>query len=277
MNYRHAFHAGNFADVFKHCVLVGLLEALQAKPTPFCYVDTHAGRGRYDLAGSEAVKTGEADAGIARLHGAADLPPLLSAYLHLVDAEGADTYPGSPLLAARLLRAHDSAHLCETQDDEVAALRALLRGDPRMHVHHRDGYAALKGLLPPREKRGLVLIDPPFEAQEAEFRSIRDALQVALERWPTGVYAVWYPIKLGQQIQPFQRWLSQCGARRVVVAELLLHADDSPLRLNGAGIALINSPWRFGDTLEANLPTLARLLSLEQAATARVLRVLDDT
>lgn len=277
MNYRHAFHAGNFADVLKHCVLIGLLDALKVKPAPFCYIDTHAGRGRYNLSGSEAQKTGEAEHGVARLRGVVDLPPLLRQYLQLVDADGADIYPGSPLLAARLLREQDTAHLCETQDEEVDGLRALLRNDARMHAHHRDGYAALKGLLPPHEKRGLVLIDPPYEAQEGEFRRICDALQIALGRWPTGMYAVWYPIKLGQHLQPFQRWLLNCGARRVLIAELRLQADESPLRLNGAGMALINPPWRFADTLQANLPTLARLLSRDQPATSRVLRLIDDS
>jgi 23S rRNA (adenine2030-N6)-methyltransferase len=276
MNYRHAFHAGNFADVLKHSVLLGLWQALKAKPTPFCHVETHAGRGRYELAGAQARKTGEAADGIERLRGAVGLPPLLLDYLKLAEADGPGIYPGSPLLAARALRADDSAQLCELQEDEAAALRRLLHSDTRMHVHQRDGYAALKGLLPPREKRGVVLIDPPFEAQDAEFRAIEAALGTALQRWPTGIYAVWYPIKLGRQVQPFHRWLRQCGAARVLAAELLVHPDDSPLRLNGTGMAIPNAPWRFEGTLRTLLPVLARLLSRDKPAQHHVYRLAGD-
>ena len=276
MNYRHAFHAGNAADVLKHTVLVGLLQALKAKPAPFCYVETHAGRGRYDLDGAQARKTAEAAGGIGRLRGAVGLPPLLLDYLKLAGADGAGIYPGSPLLASRLLRHADSAQLCELHADEAAALRRLLRGDRRLHVHQRDGYAALKALLPPREKRGLVLVDPPFEAQEAEFRLIEAALDTALQRWPTGIYAVWYPIKLGRQVQPFHRWLRGCGGKRVLAAELLLHPDDSPLRLNGSGVAIINAPWRFEELLRGVMPTLAQLLSQERPAQHHVCLLADE-
>jgi 23S rRNA (adenine2030-N6)-methyltransferase len=273
MNYRHAFHAGNFADVLKHSVLLGLWQALQAKPAPFCYVETHAGRGRYELAGTHARKTGEAADGIARLRGAVGLPSLLLDYVKLAGAEGPTIYPGSPLLAARTLRAADSAQLCELHEAEASALRRLLRDDPRMHVHQRDGYAALKALLPPKEKRGLVLVDPPFEAQDREFRAIEAALATALQRWPTGMYAVWYPIKLGRQVQPFHRWLRECGVPNVLAAELLVYPDDSPLRLNGAGMAILNAPWRFEGKLRAVMPTLAGLLSREKPAQHHVYRL----
>jgi 23S rRNA (adenine2030-N6)-methyltransferase len=204
MNYRHAFHAGNFADVFKHTILVGLLQALKEKPAPFCYLDTHAGAGRYDLRGVEAARTGEAESGIVRLLGAqAEAPPLLRAYLDLIAAlnlagysgHAIAIYPGSPLIASHLLRPSDRAVLCELQGEEAAALKALFAGDARIGVHQRDGYAALAALLPPKERRGLVLIDPPFEAQEGEFCAIEAALKSAYARWPTGIYAIWYPIK----------------------------------------------------------------------------------
>ncbi|NII09087.1 23S rRNA (adenine(2030)-N(6))-methyltransferase RlmJ [Oleiagrimonas sp. C23AA] len=267
MNYRHAFHAGNFADVLKHAVLVGLIDALKAKSKPFCYVDTHAGAGRYDLKSQEARKTGESEAGIARLQGATDLPPLLRRYLEEVNPVlEAGFYPGSPLLAARLLREDDGAELCEVQDAEFAQLRALFADDAHIHVHQRDGYAAMKALLPPKQKRGLVLIDPPFEAQEEEFRVIRAALDTALARWPNATYAVWYPIKQGRVVQPFRRWLAQCPAKNVLDVELLLYPDDTPLRLNGTGIAILNPPWRFDTVLHNALPTLGRLLGVDGTA-----------
>jgi 23S rRNA (adenine2030-N6)-methyltransferase len=267
MNYRHAFHAGNFADVFKHAILVGLLESLKAKQTPFCYIDTHAGSGRYDLHSVEARKTGEHADGVMRLLSASKLPASLHIYLNLVRSlnggRGSDlnVYPGSPLLASLLLRENDRGLLCETQDAEAEKLRNVLRSDARMQILGRDGYAALKALLPPKERRGLVLIDPPFEAQEDEFRAIEIALGDALKRWPTGMYAIWYPIKLRLHIAPFSRWLYKCGAKNVLLTELLLHPDNSALRLNGCGMALINPPWKFDRQLAELLPSLAQHLA----------------
>ncbi|MBN8713032.1 MAG: 23S rRNA (adenine(2030)-N(6))-methyltransferase RlmJ [Xanthomonadales bacterium] len=271
MNYRHAYHAGNFADVLKHTVLLALLESLQAKPTPFCYLDTHAGSGSYALDSVEAGKTHEYLGGIARLLGVDGLPPLLARYRDLVLA-GADTatplrhYPGSPLFAARLLRPDDQAQLCELHPEEAAALRALLAHDKRMHVHQRDGYAALKALLPPAQKRGLVLIDPPYELQEAEYATIDKALKAALQRWPNGIYAVWYPVKLRSQVQPFLRAIGQLPVKRVLRAEILVHAANTPLRLNGAGMVVLNAPWDLDQRLRAAMTTLAPLLAQGDAA-----------
>lgn len=268
MNYRHAYHAGNFADVFKHAALVALLETFKSKSTPFCYLDTHAGRGSYDLGGEEALKTGEAADGIQRLLDAADLPASVRRYVDLVrslnkqdDGNTPSRYPGSPLLADLLLRESDRAILCELQADEADALRKLFRHRDTFHVHQRDGYEALRGLLPPMEKRGLVLIDPPFEAQEGEFRHIEAALEHALSRWPTGRYAVWYPIKLRRHITPFHRWLKRHASGKALVAEFLLHPDNSGLRLNGCGLAIVNPPWQFEQTLEKILDVLCEHLA----------------
>ncbi len=277
MNYRHAFHAGNFADVFKHAVLVGLLEALKQKPTPFCYVDTHAGSGRYDLHGEEALKTREARDGILRLLDATRLPASLHIYLNLVRALNSQRpahdlalYPGSPLIAALLMRDGDRAQLCELQADEAAKLRELFRGDARVAVHERDGYAALKALLPPKEKRGLVLIDPPFEAQDAEFHTIEAALATAQARWSNGIYAVWYPIKLREHVAPFHRRLATSGLRKVLVAELLLHPDNSALRLNGCGMLIVNAPWKFDRLLQELMPLLAQHLAQSRFTRHRI-------
>jgi 23S rRNA (adenine2030-N6)-methyltransferase len=281
MNYRHVYHAGNFADVLKHSVLFALIQALRMKETPFAFIDTHAGSGCYALDGEEAGKTGEYRDGIARLlfpdlhksdqAKSTTLPPLLRHWLDTIttlpgNEHGLKLYPGSPLQAARAMRDIDGAQLCELHPDEASQLRELFHRDSRIHVHHRNGYEALKALIPPKEKRGLVLIDPPYEAQEAEYRLIETALKAALLRWPTGMYAVWYPIKLRSQVQPFLRWLQHCGARRVLRAELLVHPDDSPLRLNGSGMIILNAPWNLDTALRDAMPAMARLLSQERPA-----------
>ena len=277
MNYRHAFHAGNFADVLKHAALIGLLDALQAKPAALCYVDTHAARGMYDLRGEQASKTLEHADGVQRLLDAPALPMVLQRYVDVVRTfqppgeSGVVCYPGSPLIAQRLLREQDRAILCELQEEEAAALRKALAGDARCAVHVRDGYAAMKALLPPPQRRGLVLIDPPFEAQAGEFVQIQEALAHAFTRWPNATYAVWYPIKLRETILPFHRWLHRnAGKADVLVAELLLHPDNSALRLNGCGLAIVNPPWQFDLALGSWLPALQGLLVQDRHGSSRV-------
>ena len=280
MNYQHAFHAGNFADVFKHTILIGLIDALKQKATPFCYLDTHAGAGSYDLRAMEAEKTGEAADGVLRLLAVQEAPPLLKRYLEVLrglnsgmDARPAKplkVYPGSPLIAARLLRPEDRIVLCELQAGEVASLKALFAGDRRVGVHERDGYAALVALVPPKERRGLVLIDPPFEAQEDEFRTIEKAVAAAHARWPTGMYAIWYPIKLREQTRPFHRWFGSNRISKTLVVELLRQPDDSALRLNGCGMVIINPPWQFERQLEAVLPALRKYLALAGSGQQRL-------
>jgi 23S rRNA (adenine2030-N6)-methyltransferase len=284
MNYRHAYHAGNFADVLKHTVLLALIEAMRSKPTPFCVIDTHAGSGRYALDGREAGKTNEFKDGISRLlypdlHAssakAGSLPPLLRRWLDSIVAipgneDGLKVYPGSPLQAANAMRAEDSAQLCELHPEEATLLHDLFHRDPRIHVHQRDGYEALNALLPPKEKRGFVLIDPPYEAQEAEYKRIEQAIKASMQRWPTGVYAIWYPIKQRSQVQPFLRWLPRCGAKRVLRAELMVYPDESPLRLNGSGMVILNAPWKLDDVLLEPIQAMARLLSRERPAEWRL-------
>jgi 23S rRNA (adenine2030-N6)-methyltransferase len=269
MNYRHGFHAGNHADVLKHVVLLALLEALQRKPSPLLVVDTHAGRGRYLLQGEQADATGEARGGIFRLYVLHGLPALLQRYLKLVQADNPVgalvTYPGSPLLAAQAMRAQDRLVACELQPDEARALAALFKGDPRVRVQAGDGYAALKALLPPKAHtpgvtRGVVLVDPPYEAQAAEFDAIHAALADALVRWPTGMFAVWYPVKQRRLVLPFLRRVAKLPCKDALVAELHVRPDDSPLRLNGSGLVILNPPYRLDADLAPVLPVLVRLL-----------------
>jgi len=277
MNYRHAFHAGNHADVLKHVVLLALLDSLLRKDAPFFVLDTHAGRGRYALQDGDAGRTGEAAGGIGQLAGLADAPPALARYLEAVAAEnraggGTPFYPGSPLLAARALRPHDRLAACELQPEEAAALKSLFAGDPKVAVHARDGYGAVRALLPPRVDgvrfaRGLVLVDPPYEAQEAEYPLVVGAMREALQRWPQATCAIWYPIKRRRSLQPFFRNLQNLPARSAMLAELLVRADDSPLRLNGSGMAVLNPPWKLDEALAPVLPVLQERLGEAGAST----------
>ena len=265
MNYRHAFHAGNHADVFKHIVLLGLINALKRKDSAFFVLDTHAGRGSYGLDAAAAKKTQEAEAGIRLLLKAGLRGNLLiSNYLSAVRASNpgnkVDTYPGSPLLLANALREQDRLACCELQPDEAAALKTLLGNNAQVGVHERDGYGALAALLPPKEKRGLVLIDPPYEAQLAEFDQIIPAIRAGLTRWPTGMFALWYPIKLRRALQPFYRRAADLPAKSVLLAELQVRPGDSPLRMNGSGMLLINPPWKFNDELATALPLISKVL-----------------
>ena len=261
MNYRHAFHAGNHADVLKHVVLLALIEALHRKDKPFVVLDTHAGRGRYALHDASARRTGEADAGAMRLLGAKTDAIAIKRYqdaLRQCNPDGGlRIYPGSPLLTAMMLRADDRLVCYETQPDEARALSALFARDHRVHVQHGDGYAAIKALLPPKPRRGLVLIDPPYETQEAEFGAVLAGLTEGLERWPQGIFAVWFPIKQRRSLQRFLRAVALLPAKDILLAELLIRPDDTPLRLNGSAMLLLNPPWKLDAEIAAALPALA--------------------
>ncbi len=276
MNYRHAYHAGNFGDVLKHLVLIALLEKLTQKDKPLFFLDTHAGRGLYDLEGTLARRAGEADAGIQRLAAVADLPPLAQRYLELVrgcdpaNAEKLRYYPGSPLIAAMLLRDDDRAALCEIQPREAAGLREVFGRDRRIAVHERDGYEALRGLLPPRQGRGLVLIDPPYESQERELDDVAEALGLAVARWPVGVFAAWYPIKLAQSIARFHARLA-AGVAGFMAIEMSLFPEDSRAGgLNGAGMIVVNPPWQFEERVAASLPAVHAALAPAGAGGVRI-------
>ncbi len=278
MNYRHAFHAGNHADVLKHVVLLALCDALTAKPSPCFALDTHGGRGLYKLDGEAAQKTGEAQDGIARLQAEAPRDPAVQRYLAAVRAcraqHGAHAYPGSPWLLAHALREQDRIAACELHPEEANVLRDHFAGDARMAVHTRDGYAAIKALLPPKQgatkfARGLVLVDPPYEAQLDEFDIALAALQEGLARWPQGMFALWYPIKQGRALQPFRRAVAKLPAKSALLLELLVRPDDSPLRMNGSGMLILNAPWQFDAAMRPALDALRRALG-EPGASARV-------
>lgn len=264
MNYRHIYHAGNFADVFKHAILTLVIERLKAKPAPFAVIDTHAGVGRYDVTSAEAQRTGEFARGYGQV--AAALPKALAPYRDAVanlNPSGTPRfYPGSPALALALLRPQDRLVACELHPEDARHLKLALRGDRRAEVHHRDGYQALKAFLPPKERRGLVLIDPPFETPD-ERRTIVQALAMAHERWPTGIYALWYPIKANSEATLLHGELANTGIRRQTALELRLYGGDHPARLNGCGLAVVNPPFRFDAIALPILQALHRALGAE--------------
>lgn len=275
MNYRHAFHAGNHADVLKHVALLAVCDALTAKPTPLFALDTHAGRGLYALDSNSAQRTGEAEGGIGRLLAEPPKHPAIARYLAAVracrQAHGAASYPGSPWLLAHALRPDDRIAACELHPEEAQVLRGAFKDDVRIATHERDGYAAMKALLPPRIgearfNRGLVIIDPPYEAQLDEFDTAIHALRDGLTRWPQGTFALWYPIKLRRALQPFYRRAAALPAKSAFVAELLVRPDDSPLRMNGSGLLLLNAPWRLDEALRGALPLLQRTLGGDGAS-----------
>ena len=252
MNYRHAFHAGNFGDCVKHALLIWLLRALQRKPAPVAVLDTHAGVGRYDLTTGPATRTGEASRGILRLMD--DPPQALADFVALVRDLG--LYPGSPAIARALLRPRDRLMCCELHPEDVVALKHLFAGDRQVAVHRRDAWEALGALLPPPERRGLVLIDPPFEAPD-EFDKLAAGLRLGHARFSGGVFAAWYPIKHRAPVRAFHTAMRESGIRDIVTAELFLREPLDAARLNGSGLLVINPPFRF----EAEAaPILAALL-----------------
>ena len=270
MNYRHGFHAGNHADVLKHVVLLALCDRLVSKTAPCFALDTHAGRGLYALDDEAARRTAEADEGVARLLARPPADPCVQRYLEAVRAcrslHGEHAYPGSPWMLAHALREGDRIACCELQPDEAAALKANFRNDPRIAAHRRDGYEAMKALLPPlvdgrRFARGLVLIDPPYESQLGEFDVALAAMQAALKRWPQAIYALWYPIKRRRSLQPFYRKARDLPAAGALSLELMVHPDDSPLRMNGSGLLLLNPPHNLDVALTGTLDALAVALA----------------
>ncbi len=273
MNYRHAYHAGNFADVLKHTVLALVIDYLKRKPAPFRIVDTHAGSGLYALDATEAVKTREWEVGIGRLLGAG-APPLpepvaavMAPYLKAVGAENDDNalrlYPGSPLIARRLMRAGDTLVLNELHPEEHAHLKAAIGRDRRVKVLALDGWLALKAQLPPKERRGVVLIDPPFE-EERELERLGEGLAEGLRRFATGVFLAWYPIKDPRPIAKLCRAVAAAvgvdAADKTLRVELMLRRAVDRDRLNGCGLIVANPPHGLRRELAAILPDLTRRL-----------------
>lgn len=266
MNYRHAFHAGNFADVVKHAVLARIVLHLLRKDAPFRVIDTHAGAGLYDLSGSEAARSGEWREGIGRLLEAKPAPPvaeLLAPYLDAVRSvnSGAklSVYPGSPLLVRSWLRRQDRLIACEMETKAAVQLSRNLGRDIRVKAIEIDGWTALSAYVPPKERRGLVLIDPPFE-EANEFARLAGALIAAHRKWPTGIYLAWYPIKDVRDVTDFVRSFAASEIGKILRAEVTIASAGETDRLRGSGLIVVNPPWTLEGELRVMLPELARIL-----------------
>jgi 23S rRNA (adenine2030-N6)-methyltransferase len=276
MNYRHAFHAGNFADVFKHAILARILHYLMRKDAPLRYLDTHAGVGRYDLASDEAMRTGEWRDGIARVMKAERSPEiaaLLAPWLKTLgpgDEEGRpESYTGSPALAQAMLRKQDRLTLCELHSVDIEKLRAAMGRDQRMKILALDGYMALNAFVPPPERRGLVFVDPPFEATD-EFDRLGKAFASAYAKWPTGVYALWHPVKDGKIVNDFYRDLAEACDGRLLRLELAVAAPEPEGRLVANGLAIINPPFVLAQEARVLLPWLSKVLAHGPGAGVRI-------
>lgn len=261
MNYRHAYHAGNFADVLKHAVTVAVLLRMQERPKPLCYVESHAGAGLYRLDSPEALRSREAESGIQRFARIEPRSAALAAYLRIVAAlpeneERLRAYPGSPLIAAGLLGSEDRVVLVEALPAEADGLRRLFRHDARVAVHCRDGWEALGALLPPTPRRGLLLVDPPYEAPD-DLRRVVSGLALARRRWPVGVLAAWYPIKDRRELRAFYREIGAAGLGGLLRVELSVRPDDNPAGLNGSGMVIAAPPWGLEQDLRPLLEELA--------------------
>jgi 23S rRNA (adenine2030-N6)-methyltransferase len=265
MNYRHAFHAGNFADVLKHVVLTRILVHLLKKEAPFRVIDTHAGAAMYDLTGPEAARSGEWKNGIARVIDAqfdGALEELLEPYLAVIRATNTSgnltRYPGSPALTASFLRKDDRLIACELEPKAAIELSRYVRKDKRIKAIEIDGWTALAAYIPPKERRGLVLIDPPFE-ETGEFRRLADALVAAHRKWPEGIYLAWYPVKDARDTAALAHMLERSGIGKILRAELNI-ADPGAEGLRGSGLIAINPPWTLESELKAILPALSAAL-----------------
>ena len=272
MNYRHAFHAGSFADVVKHAALVRILVHLCAKPAAFRIIDTHAGAGLYDLTGEEARRSGEWRAGIARLLASEITAPvraLLKPYLDVVaslngassdSGGGLSTYPGSPALARALLRPQDRLLACELEPNAAAALARNLARDRRVKAVAIDGWIALNAYVPPAERRGVVVVDPPFE-EAGDFTRLARGLEAAHRKWPGGIYLLWYPIKGRREPDALARALKRSGIGKILRAELTVAATPALGPLGGCGLIVVNPPWTLPAELAAILPELSAILA----------------
>lgn len=267
LSYRHGFHAGNAPDVFKHVVLAELIAALQRKDGGFCYLDTHAGAGRYDLGSAMAKKNAEFRDGIGRIWDSAEVPEAIRRYLDAVravnDGDELRWYPGSPSLVRQRLRPQDRMVLCELHTTEIEVLRDLFAGDRQVGVHHLDGYQGLRAFLPPRERRGLVLCDPAFELK-GERERVVEAIRAAWLRWATGIYAIWHPIQDRKATERFYRGFLEAGIRKVLRLELCTADAGVDRKLLGSGLLIINPPWPLDEQLASVLPWLWSVLSPER-------------
>lgn len=265
LSYRHGFHAGNFADVLKHCVQMEIISYLQKKDTPFDYIDTHAGAGMYSLGSEMARKNSEYMTGIGRLFNNCDLPGL-KGYLKLIHdlnpEKGLKFYPGSPLIAAEMLRPQDKAWLFELHPADAEHLRKNLARRRQCQVREEDGFKGLAGLLPTHSRRALVLIDPPYEQKE-DYQRVIGAIQLIHRKMSNAVTALWYPVVDRRRIDGLEKQLVASGIRNIQLFELGVRADEAGHGMTSAGMIVVNPPWTLRGQMEALLPPLAAELGTD--------------
>lgn len=267
MNYRHVFHAGNFADVVKHLALVSIVTRLKKKDAAFAVIDTHAGRGLYDLSSEPAKRSAEAEGGVARLRDMTGGPELLQRYLEVATSFGKTNYPGSPLIAAALLRDQDRLVAIEKHPEDAAALATVLRPFPRTRAVTADGYQRLPALLPPPERRGLILIDPPYEAPD-EFSRAAEAVGAIRKRFATGTVLVWFPIKSVAAANAFCGEILQTGVDKLLRIDIDTGVGGE--RMTAAGLLVVNPPFGFADEMRQVLDAIAPKLGSKGPARASI-------
>ncbi|HEJ9660757.1 TPA: 23S rRNA (adenine(2030)-N(6))-methyltransferase RlmJ [Proteus mirabilis] len=263
LSYRHSFHAGNHADVLKHIVQTLIIESLKEKEKPFLYLDTHAGAGRYQLTNAHATRTGEYLEGIARLWQQEEVPELILPYLEVVSSLNTSGelryYPGSPLLAAKLLREQDLLMLTELHPTDFPLLRTEFSRDKRVRVCREDGFGQLKSKLPPASRRGFALIDPPYELKQ-DYSAVVKGIVEGYKRFATGTYAIWYPVVHRQQIKRMLKELEATGIRKILQIELAVKPDSDQLGMTASGMIVINPPWKLASQMTSILPWLHKTL-----------------
>ncbi|MFY3328260.1 23S rRNA (adenine(2030)-N(6))-methyltransferase RlmJ [Vibrio fluvialis] len=264
LSYRHSFHAGNHADVVKHIVQSLILSALQQKDKPFVYHDTHSGVGRYDLTHEWSEKTGEYKQGIVRLWQQTEVPEDIHSYLDAIKALNDDGelryYPGSPRVARAHLRSHDRMVLTELHPSDYPLLEQEFHRDRQVAIFKEDGFARLKGSLPPKERRGLVLIDPPYELAK-EYRDVVQAIAQSYKRWATGIYAIWYPVVNRCDIDDMIEGLQGLGIRKILQIELGVSPDTNERGMTASGMIVINPPWKLESQMQSILPFLKEAIA----------------
>ena len=268
MNYRHIYHAGNFADVVKHLTLVLCVDYLKRKDAPFCVIDAHGGCGLYDLASEQAQKTGEWVDGIGTLDGLENPPPDLTLYLDLLKKDRAQQrYPGSPMLIGRMLRAGDRLIANELHPEDTKTLRMVMGPKKNVRVTALDAYECIRASIPPAERRGLVLIDPPFE-QKDEFDRLIRQMKEWKKRWPTGIFLLWYPVKAHLPVAALKEAAAALDLPDTWAIDVFRHPPAQPETFNGSGLILFNAPYQVPQRLEALIPMLSSRLALHSAAVA---------
>lgn len=264
LSYRHSFHAGNHADVLKHTVLSLIIASLKQKETPFVYHDTHSGAGRYDLFSEHAEKTGEYKKGIELILPREDIPLDMSSYICAIKAlyqnDALRFYPGSPCIGRRLMREQDRAVFSELHSTDFPLLLQEFRGDRQVKMYKEDGFARLKASLPPKERRGLVLIDPPYELKH-EYQDVVNAIEDSVQRWATGVYAIWYPVVYRKNVDYMIKGIKNLGIKKVMQIELGVSPDCEERGMSASGMIVINPPWTLEKQMSETLPWLQSVIA----------------